>query len=65
MENREEVIREVANWIDTNVIAERIVEELEEQGVKLSLNEAKKVWLNVLMCGLVEPIKEAAEVQKR
>ena len=43
--NKEEVITEVADWIDTLVIAEMVVDHLEEQGMEITTENAKEVWL--------------------
>lgn len=46
--SREEVIQEVANWIDTHVIAEMIVGHLEEQDEAITVERAKEVWCDTL-----------------
>lgn len=46
--SKEKLIEQVANWIDTYVIAEMIIEHLEEQGEELTLERAKEVWLHTL-----------------
>ena len=46
--DRDQVINEIADWIDTQVIAEMIVEHLEESGRPVTVQEAKEVWLNTL-----------------
>jgi len=46
--NHEEVIEEIANWIDTQVIAEMIVEHLEETDRPVTVKEAKEVWYGTL-----------------
>lgn len=55
----------LADWIDTDVIAERILEEMEELGVSLTLEQAKGVWLNVLECELSDVVKETVEYFSR
>jgi len=50
------VIDELTGWIDTDVIAELIVDELEEQGVQPTLENAKTVWLDILEHGLHDAI---------
>jgi len=45
---KQQVIEQVADWIDTHVIAEMIVDHLEEQGEDITLERAKKVWLDSL-----------------
>jgi len=46
------VIDELAKWIDTDVIASSIVEEMVDQGMEVTLANAQKVWLNILENGL-------------
>ena len=41
-------LTELADWIDTTTIAEAILEELEEQGVPVTLENCQKVWLDAL-----------------
>jgi hypothetical protein len=48
MTDKEEVIKEVADWIDTQVIAEMIVDHLEESGRPVTVQEAKDMWLGTL-----------------
>jgi len=45
---KETLAIQVANWIDTYVIAEMIIAHLEEQGEELTFERAKMVWLNTL-----------------
>ena len=42
--DNEELIAKVAEWVDTQVIAELIVQHLEDQGDELTLENAKTVW---------------------
>ena len=47
---------ELADWIETEVIAEHILDELEEQGIQPTLENARVVWLDVLdteLCGAI------------
>jgi len=46
--SREEVIEQIANWIDTHVIAEMIVDHLEEQDEAVTVERAKEVWYGTL-----------------
>lgn len=46
--DREQVIKEVADWIDTQVIAEMIVDHLEETNRPVTVQEAKEVWYSTL-----------------
>jgi hypothetical protein len=55
-----ETIREkLADWIDTDVIADHIIDEMKEQGSRITLKYAKNVWLDVLQCELHDAIKNA------
>jgi hypothetical protein len=55
-----ETIREkLADWIDTDVLAEHIIDEMKEQDFRITLKYAKKVWLDVLQCELHDAIKNA------
>jgi len=42
------ILEELAQWIDDDAIANTIIEELEEQGLQPTLENAKKVWLDAL-----------------
>jgi len=53
----EAVQKEVADWIDTNVLAENILEYLEEEGFQPTVENAKKLWLDFLGTELHEGIK--------
>ena len=46
--DREQVIKEIAAWIDTQVIPEMIVDHLEEAGLSVTVEGAKEVWYNTL-----------------
>jgi len=43
-----ELVKELAEWIDTNTIAELIVEEMEDGELELDLPTAKNIWLSML-----------------
>ena len=43
--DRERLITELTGWIDTQVIAEAIVDHLEREGMELSLKNGKDDWL--------------------
>jgi len=49
----------LADWIDTDVIAEHILDEMEEQGCRITLKYAKNIWLDVLQNELHDAIKNA------
>ena len=50
MDNAQVDAIEVAlgSWIDTNVIAECIIESAVEKGIDLTVDQAKQVWLRIL-----------------
>jgi len=53
------IIQELADWIDADVIAEFIIDELKDQGAKPTLKYAKNVWLDVLEHELHDAIRNA------
>ncbi len=57
------VIDELASWIEADVIAEHIADELEEQGVQPTLENAKTIWLDVLENGLCEAIRSSVKAK--
>ena len=57
------VKHELASWIETDVIAEHILEELEEQGVQPTLENAKTVWLDVLENELCHAIQSSVKAK--
>ena len=54
---------ELAGWIESDVIAEHILEELVEQGVQPALENAKTVWLDVLENELCDAIQSSVKVK--
>ena len=54
---------ELAGWIETDVIAEHILDELEEQGIQPTLENAKTVWLDVLETELCEVISSSVKAK--
>ena len=61
---QQEIIDEVAEWIDTDVIAESIAEELVDCGMKVSLENMRLVWYNILQNALADSAKYAIEAIK-
>jgi len=55
----EEMVEELADWIEADVIAEHICDELKEQGINPTLEDAKTVWLDVLENELCEAIRSS------
>ena len=45
---RDQLDEELADYIDTSVIAECILDEMEDQALDLTFENAKEVWLSVL-----------------
>jgi len=54
---------ELAGWIDADVIAEHILDELEEQGIQPTLDNAKTIWLDVLESELCEAIRSSVKAK--
>ena len=54
---------ELAGWIETDVIAEHILDEMEEQGVQPTLNNAKTIWLDVLENELCEALRSSVKAR--
>jgi len=50
---------DLAGWIDTDVIAQLILDELEEQGVQPTLDNAKSIWLDVLENEISDAIRRS------
>jgi len=57
------VKHDLAGWIETEVIAEHILGELEDQGIQLTLENAKTVWLDVLENELCEAIRSSIKAR--
>jgi hypothetical protein len=54
---------DLAQWIETDVIAEAILDELQEQGVEPTLENAKMVWLDVLENELPQGLKASIKAR--
>ncbi len=54
---------QLAEWIDTDVIANAISEELEERGVKPTLENAKTIWLDVLENELPDALRSSVKAR--
>ncbi len=48
---------ELAQWIDTSVIAEAIADKLEEEGIEETFENGKRVWLDFLETELNEGLR--------
>ena len=54
---------ELAGWIETDVIAEHILSEPEDQGIQPTLENARTVWLDVLESELCEAIRSSVKAR--
>jgi len=56
----------LADWIDADVIADAILEQLQEQGKKLNFENGKRVWLDFLETELSDGLENTiiALIQK-
>jgi len=54
---------QLAEWIDTDVIADAISEELEEQGIEPTLENAKTIWLDVLENELPDALRSSVKAR--
>ena len=66
-ERIEKVIDEVADWIDTRVIAEMVAEHLKDEGDEVTVESCKEAWLGTLEnlgggIGLARTSEEAAKL---
>ena len=60
----EEVLAELAEWIDSGAIAEAILQELEEQGVEQTVANGQKVWLDFLEKELPDGLRSSVAAIK-
>ena len=54
---------DLASWIDTSVIAEAIIGELEEQEVQPTLENGRTIWLDVLENELPDALKSSVKAR--
>jgi hypothetical protein len=54
---RAEIQKQVADWIDTDAIADTILDALEEKKIELTPENAQRVWLDVLCTELPEAVE--------
>ena len=52
----------LAGWIDTDVIAEHILGELEDQGIPATFQNAKTVWMDLRETELCDAISSSVKV---
>lgn len=53
----------LASWIDTDVIADAIFDELEEQRVTPTLENGRTIWLDVLENELPDALKSSVKAR--
>jgi len=58
-----DIKEQLAEWIDTDVIANAIYEELEEQGVEPTFENAKTIWLDVLENELPDALRSSVKAR--
>ncbi|MDP3063885.1 MAG: hypothetical protein Q8O40_11850 [Chloroflexota bacterium] len=59
--DRDTLVAEVSLWLDPTVIAEAIVDGLEQVEAPMTVEQAKAVWLNVLETELPQAVKASAK----
>jgi hypothetical protein len=59
--SREETQKQVADWIEKDVIADAILDALEEEGIEATAENAQKVWLDVLCTELPNAIERSVD----
>jgi len=57
------ISHELASWIDTDLIAEAILDELENQGIEPTLKNGKTIWLDVLETELSQAIRSSIKAK--
>ncbi len=55
------VKKRLAEWIENEVIAEAVLEELEANGIRPTLKNAQAVWLDVLQSELPQAISSSVK----
>jgi hypothetical protein len=58
----DKVLGELAEWIDSRVIAEAILQELESQKLEQTVANGQKVWLDFLETELSEGLRSSVKV---
>jgi hypothetical protein len=54
---------EMAGWIDTDVIAEHILDELEDKGIPATFENARTIWLDLLETELCDAISSSVKAK--
>jgi len=52
----------VAEWLDNEAIAETVVDALQDEAILPTLENAQKVWLDVLYTELGDAVRRSVEV---
>jgi len=67
--SREEIQKQVAEWIEKDAIADAILDALEDDGFEVTAENAQKVWLDFLgtelnegLQGSVDALAEKGEI---
>jgi len=63
--DRDTLEAEISLWLDPMVIAESIVDGLEQVEAPMTVEQAQRVWLCVLETELPDAIKRAAKAVRR
>lgn len=56
--------KKFANWVDTSTLADEVKDTLEEAGVKPTLENMQKVWLNFLETELHNGVDNCVDALK-
>ena len=59
----ENVLAELAEWIDPKVIAEAILQELQEQGARPTTENGKSIWLDTLENELPDALRSSVRAR--
>ena len=58
-----DIKEQLAEWIDTDVIANAISEELEERGIEPTLENDRTIWLDVLENELPDALRSSVKAR--
>ena len=54
---RKKLLEDLAEWIDVSTLAEAIIDGMESEEVKVTLEGAQKIWLSFLECELADALE--------
>jgi hypothetical protein len=57
--SREEIQKQVAEWLDTDAIADAILDALEDEEIEVTADNAQKVWLDILYTELPNALQRS------